>query len=304
MAVPRRAETLERTAPLHLAGTRRALGSVSLFVREGGSASGTPVVFLHGFPEHGGAWRPVIDALDGKRRWLAPDLRGYGWSDRPTEASAYTTDALVGDVAALAEYAGAPVNLVGHDWGGVLAWWTAIRAPALVASLTACNAPHPAALQHALIDDPAQRAASQYMTRLCAPGIGTRFLTDPEAFWDAGMGRNPALTAEDRDGYLAAWRQSGAVEAMVNWYRAAPFVIPAPDEVAVVPAWAQDPALRVKVPTTIVWGMNDPVLLSPLIAASAAWCDDVRVIEIAGAGHGVIHEAPRAVAAAILGENA
>ena len=302
--MPRPAEHPAADAPFHAAGTRRALGETVLFVREGGAEAGTPVVFLHGFPEHGGAWRPVIEALGGKRRWLAPDLRGYGWSDRPAGVSAYTTDALVRDVAALAEYAGAPVDLVGHDWGGVLAWWTAIRHPALVRSLTVCNAPHPAALQQALIDDPAQRAASQYMTALRAPGIATRFLTDPEAFWDAGTGRHPSLTGEDRAGYLAAWRQPGAVEAMANWYRAAPFVVPAPQDAAAVPEWARDPALRLKVPATIVWGMDDPVLLPALIAASAAWCDDVRVIEVAGAGHGVIHEAPRAVAAASLGDSA
>lgn len=284
------------------AGERVALGDVALFVRRGGAGPGRerPLLLLHGFPEHSGAWRLVIEALNGKRRWFAPDLRGYGWSERPLGTAHYTVDALVGDVAALIETIGGPVDLVGHDWGGVLAWWTAIRRPALVHALTVCNAPHPAALQFALVEDPAQRAASQYMTRLRAADIASEFLTDPAAAWDAGMGRNPALTAEDRDGYLAAWRQPGAVEAMVNWYRAAPFVVPAAGEEADVPAWARDPELRVRVPTTIVWGMDDTVLLPPLIAASAAWCDAVQVSEVVGAGHGVIHDAPHTVAAAIL----
>ncbi len=285
-----------------IGGERVALGEVTLFVRRGGPETSPepPLLLLHGFPEHSGAWRLVSEALNGQRCWFAPDLRGYGWSDRPLGTAHYTIDALVGDVAALIEVIGGPVNLVGHDWGGVLAFWTAIRRPELVQSLTVCNAPHPAALQIALIEDPAQRAASQYMTRLRAADIAERFLSDPEGAWDAGMGRNPALSAEDRSGYLAAWRQPGAVEAIVNWYRAAPFVVPAAGEEANVPSWARNPDLRVIVPTTIVWGMDDTVLLPPLIAASAAWCDDVEVIEIVGAGHGVIHDAPDAVAAAIL----
>lgn len=273
--------------------TRRIdLGRITLEVVEAGE--GRPILFLHGFPECAAAWSPVAAALPGFRS-IMPNQRGYGGSARPAGTAAYAISELVEDVAELLRACAAvPVTVAGHDWGGVVAAWLAARHPALVERLILANGPHPAAFQEALLDDPAQRAASSYIEALRTPGAAERLAEGgPEAMWDRMFGGDPAMAGR-RVAYVSAWSPPGAVEAMVEWYRAAPFVLPSALG-ARRPAWLGED-LIVRVPVLAIWGERDPVLLPSLPDRFAKWCPDLHIARIPDAGHGVIHQCPARVA--------
>ncbi len=283
-----------------MTGTRIDLGDLSLNVRETGA--GATVLFLHGFPEHGGAWARVADNLSDGYRCVLPDQRGYALSDKPLPVEAYRIDCLLDDIDALVDrYAnGGRIALAGHDWGGVVAWWYAARHPRRVEKLIIANAPHPAVFQKALIDDPAQRLAAQYITALRAPGAADRFLSGgPEALWDRLFAANPAFDSNDRAAYIATWATPGAIAAMIAWYCAAPFVVPLPGEAAIQPGWIGSEPLSIAVPTLVLWGMRDTALLPVLLDRLAIFVADLTVERFDDAGHAVIHEQPARVAQSI-----
>jgi pimeloyl-ACP methyl ester carboxylesterase len=247
--------------------TRRIdLGPVALSFTEIGN--GPPILFLHGFPDGSSAWGDVAMQLSDQCRCIMPDQRGYGLSDKPTAVEDYAVDHLLADINALAEALHLQTFvLAGHDWGGLLAWWYAARYPHRISRLIIANAPHPTVFQKALIDDPEQRLASQYITRLRHPG-------------------SEALLA-------------GVTTAMVNWYRAAPFVVPEPGEAAALPDWCTGQNMPIDVPTLVLWGMRDDALLPGLLDGLAAVVPDMAIIRFDNAGHDIIREEPHAVTSAI-----
>jgi pimeloyl-ACP methyl ester carboxylesterase len=247
--------------------TRRVdLGTITLAVTETGD--GPPILFLHGFPENGTAWRKVAKLLSSRFRCIMPDLRGYGLSDQPTAVEDYAIDHLIADIDALADALNlATFALAGHDWGGLLAWWYAARRPDRLSHLIIANAPHPVLFQKALIDDPAQRLASQYVTRLREPGSEARL--------------------------------ASVTPSMVNWYRAAPFVVPPPGETAPMPCWVTAEDFAINMPTLVLWGMQDAVLRPTSLDGLEDYVSDLCVQHFEEAGHDIIHEIPNELAAAI-----
>jgi len=277
---------------------------VTLAVQLGGPEPAEAIVLLHGFPESHRTWREVAPALARDFRIVAPDQRGFAGSDRPEGVEAYATDRIVADLIALADALGlARFTLVGHDWGGAIAWLAAIRHPDRVARLVAINAPHPLVFQQSLIDDPAQRAASQYITAFRNPliekGIEAMGL---EAFFARTFSAHAdlaAIPAEEKAAYLEQWSRPGALTAMLNWYRASEMVVPRPGEAASAPMWTKLPFPKVAVPTLVVWGMKDTALLPVQLDGLDALVRDLRIVRVAGAGHFVPWERPRPVIAAI-----
>ena len=160
-----------------MAARRVDVGEVRLAVTEAGD--GEPVVMLHGFPELARCWRHQVAALAGAGyRAIAPDLRGYGGSDRPPAVEDYTAPKLVGDVVGLIDALGyESVHLVGHDWGGGLAWGLAGRMPERVRSLTILNAPQPAVSARLRVEDERQRAKSWYMLLFQFAGVAETWLS-------------------------------------------------------------------------------------------------------------------------------
>src|SRR6185295_2695279 len=143
---------------------------VTLAVQTGGPADAEAIMFLHGFPESHRTWRGVAPVLARDFRVVAPDQRGFGASDKPAGVEAYRTDRILEDLFALADALGLErFTLVGHDWGGAVAWLAALRHPDRLSRLVIVNAPHPYVFQKSLFDDPAQRAASQYMSAFRNP---------------------------------------------------------------------------------------------------------------------------------------
>ncbi|QGY05280.1 alpha/beta hydrolase [Methylobacterium mesophilicum SR1.6/6] len=269
---------------------RIALPDVTLHVAEAGPAEGPAVILLHGFPEFWYGWRHQIAPLaEAGFRVIVPDQRGYGLSDKPEGRSAYHLDRLAADVVALADACGAPtVRLVGHDWGGLVAWWVASLYPARIERLAILNAPHPAIVGDYMWHHPGQWLRSVYVGLFQLPRLPERLLTADRcrALRHALVrtSRPGAFAPADLERYVAAWRQPGAMTAMLNWYR------------ALVQLERAEPP-RVRVPTLILWGKRDTALQAGLAQSSLAFCDDGRIRWYERASHWLTHEEPAAIAA-------
>jgi pimeloyl-ACP methyl ester carboxylesterase len=192
--------------------------------------------------------------------------------------------------------------LVGHDWGGAIAWAAALSGSPRVRRLGIVNSPHPAIFQRSLIDDAAQRAASQYMNAFRDPAMEAGIARmGIENFFDKSFAKHADLAKippEERQIYLDDWSQPGALTAMLNWYRASRIVVPAPDEQAAMPAWV-DHVPRPHIPVRIVWGLEDKALLPVQLEGIGEIGDDVEVFPLEGVGHFAPWEAPEQVAAAL-----
>lgn len=255
-----------------------------------GPAGGPPVVLLHGFPEFWYGWRHQLGPLAGAGfRVVAPDQRGYNRSDKPPRVADYTLEQLAADVVAVLDAIGADrAAVVGHDWGGIVGWWLAIRYPHRVARLAVLNAPHPAAIRLALESSFEQLARSWYVFTAQIPGLAERV-----AEWtDYGIltrsmrrsARPGTFADKELARYRKAWERPGAMTGMVNWYRAAGRYPP-----------PRPASLRVHVPTLILWGMRDQFLCRGLAAASADYCTAGRLIRSPTATHWLPHEEPAEV---------
>ena len=246
---------------------------------------------LHGFPESRVSWRRQLPALAGAGwRALAPDMRGYGDSDKPPGRAAYRLERLVEDVAALFEACGARRRLlVGHDWGAMVAWTFALRARLPLDGLVVMNVPHPAVFREVLARSWDQRRRSWYMAAFQLPWL-------PEFALTAGRGwlTGRAITgmAVDRaafpPGVLDVYRDNAvrprAMTAMVNYYRAnAVFT-------AAERSWP-----RIDVPTLMIWGEADKALGLDLTQGYGPWVRDFTLERLPGVSHWVQQEAPEAV---------
>ncbi len=277
---------------------------VTLNVALAGDAAAPPVILLHGFPESHRTWRAIAPLLADRFRLIMPDQRGFGGSDRPPEVEAYRTDALVDDLFALAGALGLDrFAVVGHDWGGAVAWAAALRRDKRLARLAIVNSPHPVIFQRSLIEDPAQRAASQYITAFRNPGFEQAVAAmDFESFFDksfAGHVDLAAIPADERRRYIDDWSRPGALTAMLNWYRASQMIVPPPGATVPLPEWLLGAFLAIRVPTLVVWGMRDKALLPIQLDGLDALVEDLTAVRIEDAGHFVPWERPQPVVAAI-----
>lgn len=262
-------------------------GSVRIHAVATGPRSGRPVVLLHGFPEFWYGWRHQLGPLAAAGfRVYALDQRGYNASDRPPAVADYALDKLAGDVTAVLDALDLRrAAVVGHDWGGGVGWWLALKRPDRVGRLAVLNCPHPEAFARTLWSDFGQLTRSWYMFAFQIPGLPERELARHDyRGLVRGMeksARPGTFTAADFTAYKAAWAQPGALTAMVNWYRAA--------------ARAQGPpprAPRVRVPTLVIWGCRDRFLTTKLAKRSVAYCDRGRLELLPTATHWLQHEEP------------
>ncbi|RZF64077.1 alpha/beta hydrolase [Sphingomonas populi] len=263
---------------------------VELDVAVAGDPAHPAIVLLHGFPESHRTWRHQIPELAKTHFVIAPDQRGYARSSRPAAVTDYKPDKIMADVFALADHFGrSRFTLVGHDWGGAIAWGAALTQPERVERLVILNAPHPYRFQQTLRDDPAQQRASGYIgfirntridrSRLLAATFGNRIV---QRFAALAVGR-------ERAAHLDEWSQPGAMTAMLNWYRAAAMMTPAGDAT---------PAPIVSQPTLVIWGMRDRYLLPVQIEGLDALVADLTLVKL-DAGHFTPWAAAGAVNAAL-----
>lgn len=288
-----------------LTETRIALPTgVTLNVQLGGARGGEAMIFLHGFPESHRTWREVAPALAEDYFVVAPDQRGFGASDKPAGVDNYRAERIVEDLIALADALEiGRFTLVGHDWGGAVSWLAALRHPDRIQRLVIVNAPHPLIFQKSLIDDPAQRAASQYITAFRNPAMEQGIAAMGwESFYTKTFGSHADLSLvpeAEKQAYLADWSAPGALTAMLNWYRASDILVPAVGEEAAAPAWTAMPFPHLEMPVLVVWALRDRALLPLQLAGLADVIDNLRIVEVPDAGHFIPWEKPAPVLAAI-----
>lgn len=283
-------------------------GGIRLHVASTGDPAAPLVVCLHGFPEYWAAWKEVMERLSDSFHLVAPDQRGFNLSDKPAGAHAYQTRNMVADLAALAERLSPekPFVLAGHDWGASVAYAYAFAFPERLSHLVIVNGPHPVSFQRAILEDPAQRRASQYFHKLRAPGAAARMAENDFARtfrMFRGFSATPWLTGDEAATYRAAWSQPGAMEAMLQWYSSSPVVVPEPGAPAgEAPLLAvPDGKVTVRVPHLVIWGEADEALRPSCLDGLDRYAPDLTIVRVKDAGHWILHEKPREVAAAVRG---
>ncbi|MHC5212545.1 MAG: alpha/beta fold hydrolase [Planctomycetota bacterium] len=287
-----------------------------LAVLAAGPEDGRLLLLLHGFPEGASAWKHQIDAFarSGFRVW-APDQCGYGMSDRPPDIASYRLDRLGADALGLIDAAGRDTaDVVGHDWGGAVAWWIAGAAPERVSRLVVLNCPHPDVLRRALLTQPRQMLRSWYMAFFQLPWLpekvasagGHRLLV-----WGLRSSSRPGtFTDADLAAYREDWGRPGALRSMIHWYRALRLRVPRPAVpmgavrggdagVGAGDAGGREQG-RITQPSLLIWGVLDRALGRELAAPSLARCDRGRIEFLEQATHWLQHEEPDRVNALIL----
>ena len=277
---------------------------VTLNVALAGDPQAPAVILLHGFPESHRTWREVAPRLQGEFHLVMPDQRGFAGSDLPQEVEAYKTDTLIDDIFALADALGIErFALVGHDWGGAIAWGAALRNDPRLSRLAIVNAPHPVVFQKSLIEDGEQRLASQYITAFRTPGFENAVeAMGYEAFFEKTFARHvdvSKIPESEKRQYIADWSQPGAFSAMLNWYRGSRVIVPPPGVIVPLPDWLLRAFPKVRVPTLVVWGMQDAALLPIQLDGLEALVDDLTIVHLPTAGHFAPWEAGDQVAAAL-----
>lgn len=282
---------------------------IELDVWDSGPKDAPALIFLHGFPESHRTWRHQIAHLSGRYRCIAPDQRGYRGSSKPEGAQNYSTDKLIGDVFQLADALGVgEFTVLGHDWGGALAWGVAIlgQATGRVARAVIANAPHPILFPRALWLDPAQRQASQYAREFRNP-------EHDQLVRDYGLGGllmklidfkkpRPAMEPEEQADLLTGWQDRDAAFAMLGWYRASTVEFPPLDAPYALPeGYADLPLPKLAIPTLVIWGMQDEALLPVNLDGLTDHVTDLELVEIQEANHFVVWETPDAVNTALDG---
>ena len=262
------------------------VGEVRLHVVTAGPTTGIPVLFLHGWPDLWMSFEPQMAALaaDGWRV-IAPDQRGYGLSDKPPAVSAYEVGRLSSDIVGLIDALSiGPVHIVGHDWGGTVAWALTAERPDLVRSLTAVNCPHPLALSDAMLR-PRQLLRAWYMLAFQIPWLPEAILGARRAALQRSMLRFGAgVNEETLDRYQASWAEPGAIGGPVNWYRAT--FRAAFRERARYRTWD-----RIAPPVQLIWGIREPVFTNRTLDDSIGLCRQAQVHRL-GAGHWPHHDRP------------
>jgi pimeloyl-ACP methyl ester carboxylesterase len=281
---------------------RRILVStgVELDVWTAGDPASPPILFLHGFPESHRTWRHQMAALSATHYCIAPDQRGYAGSSKPAEVSAYSVPTLIADVFALADAIGiGRFTLVGHDWGGAIAWAAALKDQVRVERLIICNAAHPYVFQHSLIYNLPQRANSQYIREFRERDIEGEVAAKSMDWFFADRFQNKLsagpISDEDRAAYIAEWSQPGALTGMLNWYRASPMQVPAMDAPLITTAFLDRPFPKLTMPVLVIWGMKDEALLPCQLEGLSGHINNLKVAQIEDAGHFVTWENPSAV---------
>jgi pimeloyl-ACP methyl ester carboxylesterase len=264
------------------------VGDVRLHYVEAGD--GPLIVLLHGFPEFWFGWRLQIAPLAAAGfRVVAPDMRGYNLSSRPAGIAAYAADKLADDVRGLIRERGAErALLVGHDWGGSVAWATAMSHPEVVDRLAILDAAHPRALQKGL-RNPRQLLRVWYFFYFQLPGLPERHARARHwrLFRRFLRDARPPYTPEEIKRYVEAWSQPGAATAMINYYRSSVRESPKKAAAAIRP---------ISAPTLLIWGERDRYL-GPGVREPDR--DDVpgldRIERLPNASHWVHHDEPERV---------
>lgn len=275
------------------------VNGVNLHVIESGE--GQAMLFLHGYPFFGAGWQPLLKRFKSTHHVIAPDNRGYAYSDKPHGVNQYHISKLVDDVLGLINTYSKDrkVILVGHDWGGTLAWTVAQVYPGHIEKVIAINAPPLNVLLKSLATIPEQQKASSYMEILKSDRVEEHFSKlGPEILWRYGFDKmqdRGYINQDYKDAFFDAWRQPGTIRAALNWYRAN---LPAINDIKDEIYWP-DKNARVTIPSLLITSENEKVFVPETFALISEYVDNLAIEAIPNAGHTPYFEQPDEVEAAI-----
>jgi pimeloyl-ACP methyl ester carboxylesterase len=261
------------------------VNGIQLHVAEAGNAEAMVIIFLHGFPEFWYGWRNQINYFVEKGyRVVVPDQRGYNLSSKPPKIKDYRMELLTKDISGLVKAIGADkVFLVGHDWGGAVAWAFAQTYPQLLSKLIIINVPHPKVMLQTLKRSWKQKFKSMYIGFFQFPWLPEKLLhwKENKSLVDALVNTSLPGTFSEADvaKYKEAWQQSGSLRSMINWYRAVRY-----GNIARVSSQ------KIPTPTLIIWGENDQFLIEQMAHDSLQYCENGQLHIIKDATHWVHHE--------------
>jgi epoxide hydrolase 4 len=276
--------------------TYLTVNNLHLHTVQAGPQDGPLVILLHGFPEFWRGWIKQIGPLaEAGYRVVVPDQRGYNLSDKPEGVASYNIEQSTADVDDLIAVLGREkVFLVGHDWGAAVAWETALRYPQRLEKLAILNVPHLDVMNRFLFSSFAQMRKSWYIFFFQIPYLPEWLLGRNDCTYAVrmllGSSNKGSFSRADIEEYKLAWKQPGALTAMINWYRAmlrqrlkGPW-----NPQKIVPR-------RVHVPTLMLWGKNDIALSWEMAQPSIDLCDAGQLIFFENATHWVQHDEAEAV---------
>ncbi|MFX1257472.1 MAG: alpha/beta fold hydrolase [Promethearchaeota archaeon] len=244
---------------------------------------GKPLILLHGFPDFWYGWKNTILALKDSFKLIVPDMRGYNLSDKPENVEKYGLNYLVEDIKNLAKKLNlTKFYLAGHDWGGMVAWAIGEKYPELIEKLIVLNAPHPILIKEIMEKNEAQRKASGYISRFLKPG-GENFLFENNyqalklSVFGTARNRN-AFTQFDKEKYIEAWSQSGAITAGVNYYRAN----------INFEGWTG----IIKIPTLVIFGMKDDYVKPFFLEGLPKYVKDLKIVRSENSSHWIMYDDP------------
>ncbi len=241
--------------------------------------SGPPLIMLHGIPDYSGGWHYQIEALKHSHQLICPDLRGINNSSKPLTADAYSMQALVSDVAAIIDHFGlSKVDVLGHDFGGAMAWWTAISLPRHTKRLAVLSAPHPADYIAAARGDPAQRKAMEYIGTFLNMANADTLNIDQLSSW---------VNDRQLQDKLKAALVNTPAQALANYYVGT---------LSNLKSLVLDTIPAVQNPTLVIRGQLDPYVLPHLYSDTWRHVDaELNMVCLPRAGHFVHHEAHKQV---------
>ena len=241
---------------------------------------GPLVVMIHGFPDYWYSWRHQMEALSDSYQVVAIDQRGYNLSDKPKGVENYDVRLLVGDVAAVVKSLGKEkAIIVGHDWGGLVAWQVALNLPQMTGKLIILNLPHPRGLSRELANNPEQQKNSAYARRFQQPDAASTVTAEGLTFWVT----DPAAKAK----YVEAFKRSD-LEGMLNYYKRNYPREPYTED--------KSPVVKTQMPVLMFHGLNDTALLPGALNNTWEWMGkDLTLVTIPGAGHFVQQDAAEMV---------
>lgn len=251
-------------------------GEVKIHYAALGDKSKPLVIFIHGFPDYWYSWREQMKALSNDYYCVAIDQRGYNLSDKPSGVDQYDMRLLVGDVIAVIKHLGREkAIIVGHDWGGAVAWTTATMAPQFVDKLIVLNLPHLRGVARELANNPQQQKNSQYARNFQKEGAHKVLTAEMLAMW--------VKDPEAKKKYIDAFKRSD-FEAMLNYYKKNYPREPYQED--------KSPVIKVKAPVLLIHGLDDTALLPAMLNNTWEWLEkDLTLVTIPKAGHFVQQDA-------------
>lgn len=281
------------------------INNVKLHYVKTGNDDGKLIIFLHGFPQFWYMWRDQLLEFSKDYLAVAPDMRGYNTSSKPEDIEQYQPGYIVEDIRALVEehFGRKKFILVGHDWGGVVAWPFANLHPELVEKLIIINAPHPNTFGKLIANNEEQQSSSQYILFFRSKNengyIAEGWLSanNYKALFDIVVNSEIEFDDDDREIYKNAWSEPGALTGGLNYYRAGG--LPPPEKGEEITALADSPStaipLMINVPTLVIWGEKDTALTVHNLKGLDEYVPDLTIKRIKRGSHWVINECPNEI---------